>query len=242
MSDTTHYLLKEENGAAGLFRVRVIENRIADPDILLKDLASQEGLPIHNAFNATDSAHANVMAKLLVKKTHITVSTRLSMLRMLTTFELETPAGPLVPMFKKSPSHQRDLIWLVPHDLALFFAVKILPKPWRIERAYLFCTSPLLKGTYSLPLPNQYGDARLCLGDSIYEVRKYTLADTFAAALDRLNNSDWNEDAFPEDMSKPRRMFRFDPESGKYLGMKEGTKYEHVLKLASQPTIEEAIL
>lgn len=140
----------------------------------------------------------------------------LNSLSMKTTFAVEN--GVMTPVFLPRSNTNAvfaEAVWYTPGNMQLTFAMEIhrLKPTFATKDVCLFARDVGFGGKpgfFRLPLPNHFEDGRLCLGDTLANLRGNTVAELCSKVLDLLKNSAWNSDQLP-DMAKAKGMFRFSP-------------------------------
>jgi hypothetical protein len=165
---------------------------------------------------------------------------RIKQLRLTTNYLLKDDY--LYPCFQEtSDSLKLTAIWQAPPSMELFFAIVCVGPPKEfsaqyINQSYLFArhTSPKkYGGLFKLPLSNLYDDGKLCLGESIKEVRASNYAATMDRAITILNNSNWNADLYPPNVEISKSLFRFNPTDMTQIPVDEPTWPKYCLKCST---------
>lgn len=192
---------------------KVVRTPCPDPNAALKAAAGQAAVRIPALFKINDEpviAACNPAGQM-------TLAARVKKLKLRTTFI--TDRGKLVPRFTPNPPENAVVIepeWTVPSGIKLFFGLQAqFTGHWKAIMGYLFfqCGVP---GTWKLPLPNQYPDGRLCMGNDLQRIAAGTAAECLQMGIDSLNNSTWGTDFIP-DITKTHMVFKFDPATMKQL-------------------------
>lgn len=190
--------------------VRLTPQVLGGADVALQALANNISARTYNAFKVND-----LPVKLITKREQVVCCLKLRELPIKTTFSLLE--GKMVPEFTNNRDFlQGDKIWTPPESMKLHFCVRCQFQPWKAMEIYFFAQHTDDGSTYKLPLPNQYGDGRLCLGDNLGRLSGATLPELLAKVLDLLKNSTWNTDQLP-DMAKAKAMFKWNPASGEVV-------------------------
>jgi hypothetical protein len=132
----------------------------------------------------------------------------------------------LVPVWQqgKPKAQEMKLTWATPENMRLFVVLywecgnkdinSVNPTP------YLVALAPS-KRTYLLPLPNLYGDCRICLGRA-GEVPHWKQLGGMVPQLNKateiLQNTSWNTDLLRSTPEETQKMFRFDAD-GKQMAI-----------------------
>lgn len=185
----------------------MIDGRFARVDINIVDLGDQSELlkrvsaelPVNlpNAFTLP----GNRQVSLQCKSGLVIAWTELSKVRIQTVYTI-TDDGTRYPLFRAAPVNvppEHEAAYDFEPGLArmrMFFTVsmKWTGKEYLYELANLICKAPKRKEIFRPPLPNIFGDARLCMGNG-YTNKGPNLADVFAHALSHFETSKWNADA-----------------------------------------------
>lgn len=230
MEKQVSYRIKTENNMPGVFRETLESHRIGGVEKILEVFAQNAGIVI----NDFDRIEETQPIKINVKKSHVTMSAKIVKLSLKTTYSI---AGDyVVPEYAEDKSFiDLDIKWLPTFNV--FFFVKAIPGPWKIDRAGLFAVLPGQTGTWQLPLPNQFGDGCICLGDNLFAIRG-SLQQVFKKAYDLLQSSIWNADQLPN-MAKDKAIFRFHPTTFKWVP--ESQNYPAWCNRVSNALIEEAL-
>lgn len=190
--------------------------RVLNAESALASLASNAPLQLRSIFIIDGQP-----VHLALKKTHAILAMRITNLTLNTFFRLS--GGVLVPEFKPRFGLDEYLdihgLWQPPVTMKLWFAVNVQLAaspmlPFRNDNPFLVAqhtgSDASVAGFWKLPLPNQYGDGRLCLGDTFHEIAYANLQDHMLACKKLLDTSAWNTDQLPL-MSAAQEMFKLDP-------------------------------
>lgn len=121
----------------------------------------------------------------------------------------------MVPVFSRGEqSIEMNPEWKPPEDMVLAFITHILQH--HFCNAYLIAISMESRGLFKLPLPNLYGDGKLCLGGGA-DIPGRNAVDLADNALEDFNQSKWNRDLLSRvSRESLNNMFAFD-EQGKQI-------------------------
>lgn len=132
----------------------------------------------------------------------------------------------LVPVWKQGTpkATEMKLTWVPPDTMGLYIVLY-----WECKEKSLNAVNPLPylvslapnKRTYLLPIPNLYGDGRICLGrggDAIPWMRLGGLVPQLEKATELLQKTSWNTDLLRDTQRETQAMFRFDPD-GKQMAI-----------------------
>lgn len=115
----------------------------------------------------------------------------------------------LVPLFASTTDLEMPLVWQVPADVKVIFAVltRLEDKRVSVEGNWLFACDAGNRG-YRLPLPNLHDDCRICTG--AFDGDQATALECVAASLDQFSRSKWNADLM-RTIEQSQQFFRFQP-------------------------------
>ena len=115
----------------------------------------------------------------------------------------------MVPMFASGTDIEMPLVWKVPADVKVIFAVLTKQEDGivSVEGNWLFACDADKRG-YRLPLPNLHDDCRICTG--VFDGDQETAFECVKASLEQFNQSKWNSDLM-RTIEQSQRFFRFQP-------------------------------
>ena len=115
----------------------------------------------------------------------------------------------MVPMFASGTDLEMPLVWRVPAEVKVVFAVLTKQEDdiVSVEGNWLFAGDQDHRG-YRLPLPNLHDDCRLCTGQ--FEGDQETAFACVQASLEQFNQSKWNSDLM-RTIEQSQKFFRFQP-------------------------------
>lgn len=214
-----------ENGSS-FERVEVRRMPLADVDAQIRALAQDIPSFITSMFSIPAGiVHACLSNRLL------TLVTILPSFPILTHWTVVKPTDRrskayIVPTFTDNQdSFQASPVWSPPKDMRLFIMshydlVDAHPK-WARSSLVAVQTNPENKRHYKLPLPNIFGNCKLCLGrDNTQltneDIRKLPLADQMQKSVDVFTSGQWNIDLLHENNPDViNSMFRFSADDNK---------------------------
>lgn len=85
---------------------------------------------------------------------------------------------------------------------------------WKVGTAYLVTRVAGVAGSWLLPLPNLYSDARMCLakaGMPAQDLPRGALVTLWEGVWDIVKESNWNTDLMPANQDASQKLFRFTP-------------------------------
>jgi hypothetical protein len=117
--------------------------------------------------------------------------------------------GVLVPMFASTTELEMPIVWRVPKEVRLVFAVRteLLDDCVTVGGNWLFAFNQDNKG-FRLPLPNLHDDCTICTGR--FEDSYTTAHEGIVASLKQFDQSKWNSDLM-RTVAKSQKFFRFRP-------------------------------
>ncbi len=115
----------------------------------------------------------------------------------------------MVPMFASGTDLEMPLIWKVPVNVKVIFAVLTKESDGfvSVEGNWLFACDQDKRG-FRLPLPNLHDDCRICTGQ--FEGDQETALECVKASLDQFAVSKWNSDLM-RTIEQSQKFFRFLP-------------------------------
>jgi hypothetical protein len=115
----------------------------------------------------------------------------------------------MVPMFASGTDIEIPLVWKVPTEVKVVFAVLTKQEDGivSVEGNWLFACDVDKRG-YRLPLPNLHDDCRICTG--AFDGDQETAFDCVKASLEQFNKSKWNADLM-RTSEQSKQFFRFKP-------------------------------
>lgn len=198
--DKTEIILNSD----GSFVERQVSERVLNAgqgvlDTLTENLARQ----IRNVFNLPDWGYVHASVGL-----HDTLwSVPLNRIPLHARFKLIHQA--MVPMFASSTDLEMPLVWKVPANVKVVFAVltKQEDECVSVEGNWLFACDDEKRG-YRLPLPNLHDDCRICTGQ--FEGDQETAFACVQKSLEQFGVSKWNADLM-RTIEQSQKFFRFQP-------------------------------
>lgn len=203
-----NFVLGEDGRIGKLPRVQWLSNA----NELVKKLTEDASVKINSAMKINDYE-----VDLVADRTGTVMTVELRRLVLNTQFILREDR--LVPNFATDAnSIGMNAVWLLPPTMKLWFTIKAAKVEGDSRRAItlpmLYATSSTgdseKLGFWKLPLSNQYGDGRLCLGEAGTSFRSKYITDVMAKAIELLDTATWNQDQRPN-MDAAHRLFRFIP-------------------------------
>ena len=115
----------------------------------------------------------------------------------------------MVPMFASGTDLEMPLVWKVPVNVKVIFAVltKEADDLVSVEGNWLFACDQDKRG-FRLPLPNLHDDCRICTG--AFDGDQETAFECVKASLDQFAVSKWNSDLM-RTIEQSQKFFRFLP-------------------------------
>jgi len=115
----------------------------------------------------------------------------------------------MVPMFASTTDLEMPLIWKVPANVKVIFAVltKEVDGFVSVEGNWLFACDQDKRG-YRLPLPNLHDDCRICTG--AFDGDQETAIECVKKSLEQFAVSKWNSDLM-RTIEQSQKFFRFLP-------------------------------
>ncbi len=221
------YYLFDNESPNGLLRIEPVIRRVVNSDDALRACQTDIAIRIPAAFDVNNNLGLKPVG-LSVKKEYTIACCRITKVKLDTYFVLVPTEGPVpaffTPCFAQSPeamglprqeSVRLNLSWQIPNDMVMFFAAKMNfnGSGWKPSIPLFFgrAVNPRNQeeqGFFRLPLPNQYGDGKMCLGDAERHIADPSLQGAFQKELDLFCNSTWNTDAAPI-IANTRAVFQF---------------------------------
>jgi hypothetical protein len=117
--------------------------------------------------------------------------------------------GVLVPMFASTTDLEMPIVWRVPTEVRLVFAVRteLLNDCVTVNGNWLFAFSQDNNG-FRLPLPNLHDDCTICTGQ--FEETYDSAQAAVIASLKQFDQSKWNSDLM-RTVAESQKFFRFQP-------------------------------
>jgi|CZKV01.1.fsa_nt_gi hypothetical protein len=117
--------------------------------------------------------------------------------------------GVLVPMFASTTDLEMPIVWRVPKEVRLVFAVRteLLNDCVTVNGNWLFAFSEDNNG-FRLPLPNLHDDCTICTGQ--FEETYGSAQAAVNASLKQFDQSKWNSDLM-RTVAESQKFFRFQP-------------------------------
>jgi hypothetical protein len=198
--ETTEFIIREN----GTIIERIIRERKLDAELsVLNALTEEVTRSINNVFSIPDwgTVHANVGlydTVWSVPINHLPLNARFRLVN-----------GVLVPAFASTTDIEMPLVWQVPKEVHLFFAVQTdsSDNGAAIQGNWLFACDKENRG-YRLPLPNLHDDCRLCTGE--FNDQYNSGYESVAASLEQFRKSKWNADLM-RTIEQSQKFFRFEP-------------------------------
>lgn len=224
-----------EDGSA-FERVEIVRTKKAPVDKMLRDLATDAPVTIPGWMPAAAGVPA---AHITVGKRVTVLTARVTALSLSTVYTISGSATPrrgvvtppvAIPSFITGQSAVRmKPRWTPPDDMHLWFNVHTRAERPNQTPVLVYCSlcatcnsgNSGTKGLYLLPLPNTYGDGRVCMGGTTTAENPgtaVTVYDMFVRAWKQFDANMWNGDLLAEaNLPKIEGMFRFDPNDSKQL-------------------------
>lgn len=174
-------------------------------DKILQEFADNAAVLAPRAFTLADGR----IVDMAVRKDLVIVSLPLPSLTLATSFSIRE-TNVLTPEFVPNRTFVRLApVWPGPEGMSLRVCMGMTPRDGRYfpGNTQVFAHDAE-KRTFKLPLPNQFGDGKLCLGDSLNAVSEPLLPALIEKVLRAIAMTGWNADQLP-DMGRARSMFRF---------------------------------
>ena len=188
----------------GSFVERLVSERVLDAgqsvlDTLTENITRQ----VRNVFNIPDwgNVHASVGQNdtlWSVPIDHIPLHARFKLVNQV-----------MVPMFASATDLEMPLVWKVPAEVKVVFAVmtKQEDRLVSVEGNWLFACDVDKRG-YRLPLPNLHDHCQICTG--AFDGDQETAFDCVKASLEQFGKSKWNADLM-RTSEQSKQFFRFKP-------------------------------
>lgn len=115
----------------------------------------------------------------------------------------------MVPMFASGTDLEMPLVWKVPANVKVIFAVQTKTEDdfVSVQGNWLFACDQDKRG-YRLPLPNLHDDCRICTGG--FDGDQETALECVKKSLDQFAVSKWNSDLM-RTIEQSQKFFRFQP-------------------------------
>ena len=190
--------------ADGSFVERLVSERVLDAgQSVLDTLTENITRPIRNVFNIPDwgFVHASV------GQNDTLWSVPIDRIPLHARFKLVNQV--MVPMFASGTDIEMPLVWKVPAEVKVVFAVLTKQEDGiaSVEGNWLFACDVDKRG-YRLPLPNLHDDCRICTG--AFDGDQETAFECVKASLEQFGKSKWNADLM-RTSEQPKQFFRFKP-------------------------------
>lgn len=219
--------------------------RVSDAESVLTQLSGEMAIELHKVFPVSISDKV-ISADFMVRRNSCVARLKLNFLSIKTTYSVTEKF--MCPEFQPTENTQgfifRECQWVPPATMNLFFAIKMIADGAKfcVENAVLFAKHSTLPGFWKLPLPNQYADGRICLGNTLHETRCPSRAELVQKIAQLLDTSIWNTDQMPT-MSSSRAMFRFNPSTNETLppDLPRGSDWPSYCIAVNNPIMGEAI-
>jgi len=190
--------------ADGSFVERLVSERVLDAgQSVLDTLTENITRPIRNVFNIPDwgFVHASV------GQNDTLWSVPIDRIPLHARFKLVNQV--MVPMFASGTDIEMPLVWKVPAEVKVVFAVLTKQEDGiaSVEGNWLFACDVDKRG-YRLPLPNLHDDCRICTG--AFDGDQETAFECVKASLEQFGKSKWNADLM-RTSEQSKQFFRFKP-------------------------------
>ncbi len=249
MAGNSFLLQKDADGQVALWR-QPAAVKLGNAARFLQEFASKQPLRIANAFRIEN--HSVPFDLHAFGERDLWAASKLQFLPLKTTFTvLETDNDkPLVPVFTPRAGSSLEMAWSVPSSMTLWFAVQI-SKDERFRyisaSAMIFAISnmqsegqPKYPGFFRLPLPNHFGDGRVCLGDRQSTFRSTDIPDIVAKTFRLFTTTVWNNDQLNAQIQeRAAKLFRFSPSDNSTLAVP--TTWPELCTKQSSPVMEEVV-
>lgn len=178
-------------------RIDIAVQDLGPQDAMLKKISQDLPTNMRNAFVLPGGKFAHIQAK----SSNIICWTELDTIRIDTVYMLGKD-GVRYPLFKhqptaNTPEHNASYNWAPKlASMRMFFSstFQFNGTTYDWANSYLVCKAPRRNEIFRPPLPNIFGDSKLCMGND-YQHSSPCLADAFVHSLAHLDASRWNADA-----------------------------------------------
>lgn len=230
---TNWYGIREQEGR--VFITRISEEEVCGADRMFTEYADKKPRFLKKAFAAADHVW-----DIALRPTYCVVSTTLKVLPLSTFFSVNPEGTVMVPEFTKNVNFlDRTMEWQPPDNckLKLAFVAKEKSGHFYAEQQVLFAINQE-PGFWKLPLPNHYGDGKLCLGETICRVLEPTVQELTEKFFAIFKSSRWNNDQMPR-MDNAKALFRFNTASGETLLVAGGYGFHNYCQRVNNVVMSE---
>jgi len=183
----------------------ILSEAVKEQPYTIRNAGKTRGLPYGASFDAS-GAVLTVMLKSLT---------------IATTYANE--GGVMVPVFGSSGA-AASKVWEAPHGVTLAMLCGVSPTPdgkWILDKERVYLCRTMERGFSRPPLPNLYGDGRICTGAN--RATAGTLSDAANQAMGMLMDAQYNTDLSGSDsIAACKAAFRWDNETGNQLDPLDG--------------------
>jgi hypothetical protein len=134
-------------------------------------------------------------------------------------------------------------LWKPPDTMEIHFAVHMSlvgDITWQMIDSLLFARPINRPGFFKLPLPNTFGDGRMCLGNGPNRINGDTAQEVLTKAHTMFESGVWNTDLIDEiNLENTRKLFQFDPSN--FLPIPPPEEWEQCCRRVSSTTMEDLL-